>query len=144
MLLNGGEIMDADLVRTDPSQDRDSFKGIQPEINISSSQATTNVDVLNAGTDPDLSPAAILESRGDDDLFDPIFPDVLVTAASSALTVPKEAVDVDIPVSIKTHLILSPYSNVIEMATTITNNGATDANYFMGDFINPGGQPEPF
>ncbi|HXC50448.1 MAG TPA: carboxypeptidase regulatory-like domain-containing protein [Candidatus Limnocylindrales bacterium] len=145
MLLNGGEIMDADLVRSDPSEDRDSFKGIQPEINICSSQATTNVDVLNAGTDPELSPAAIIESSGDDDLFDPIKPDVLVTAANSALTVPAEANDVDIPISVKTHLILSPYSNVIEMATTITNNGGSGtAHYFMGDFINPGGQLEPF
>jgi len=143
LLLNGGEIIDADLVRTDGSADRDSFKGIQPQINISSSQATTNVVVLNSGTNVD-APSAIVESTGDDDLFDVFKPDVLVSAANSLLTIPAPANDQDIPTQITTDLILNPYSNRILMATTVKNTGPDLLKIFVGDFVNAGGQLEPF
>jgi hypothetical protein len=138
-LLHGGQIMDADLTRTDPSEDRDSWQGMQPLVNISSTQATDTVTVINDGAD---GKAAILESSGPDDLFDTIKGDILVLAAG--LTVPAEAVDGDLPIELKTNLILNPYSNVIQVATTVMNNSGSPLNYFMGDFMNPGGQLEPF
>lgn len=140
MLLNGGQIIDADLVRDDPSEDRDSWQGSQPLVNISSSQATDSVIVLNDGSD---GQAAIVKSSGPDDLFDTIKGDVLV-AAEPPLSVPPSAVDVNLPVDLSTQFILSPYSNSIQVATTVTNNTGAQLKYFMGDFINPGGQLEPF
>ncbi|HEY2775337.1 MAG TPA: hypothetical protein VGK20_14920 [Candidatus Binatia bacterium] len=139
-LLEGGQIIDADLVRKNPADDRDSWQGIQPLINISSTQGTDTVTVTNDGSN---GAAAILTSSGDDDLFDVIKPNILVLAAGP-LSVPSDADDVDIPVHIKTNLILNPYSNMIQMATTVTNNGATTAKYIVGDYVNPSGQLEPF
>ena len=143
MLLNGGEIIDADLVRKNPADDRDSWKGMQPQVNISSSQATDEVHVENSATNVDVSPVAIVESSGDDDLFDTIKGDVLILAAGP-LSVPEAAVDHNLPVDLKTDIMLAPYSNTIQIATTVTNQSGSELKYFMGDFLNPGGQLEPF
>ncbi|MFN2375141.1 MAG: hypothetical protein ABR538_01305 [Candidatus Binatia bacterium] len=139
MLLNGGQIIDADLVRDNPADDRDSWMGIQPLVHISSSQATDMVTVENDGTDGN---AAVISSSGPDDLFDTIKGDILVLAAG--LSVPNNAVDGDLPVQISTEFTLTPYSNTIQMATKVTDTGGVLRKYYMGDFINPGGQLEPF
>lgn len=139
MLLNGGQIIDADLVRDNPADDRDSWMGSQPLVHISSSQATDMVDVDNDGADGD---AAIVVSSGPDDLFDTIKGDILVLAAG--LSVPNNAVDGDLPVQLSTTFTLTPYSNTIQVATKVQDTGGVQRKYYMGDFINPGGQLEPF
>ena len=141
MLLNGGQIIDADIVRDDPADDRDSWQGMQPLVNISSSQATTNVDVDNDGSD---GQPAIIHSSGPDDLFDVIMPNVLVLGGNALTSVPRFATDVDLPVSLTTDQILSPYSNYVQVATEVTNSGVTQLKYYVGDYLNPGGQLEPF
>lgn len=139
MLLNGGQIMDADLVRNDPSEDRDSWMGIQPLIHISSSQATDNVWVENDGTN---GLPAIIRSEGPDDLFDTIHGGVQVSAAG--LSVPPDSVDVNLPVQLTTDMILNPYSNMIQIATKVQNTSGSQLKYYVGDFVNPGGQLEAF
>ncbi|HYB97620.1 MAG TPA: hypothetical protein VEC57_00655 [Candidatus Limnocylindrales bacterium] len=139
-LLNGGQIIDADLTRDDPAEDRDSWQGIQPLIHVSSTQATDSIVVINDGSDGN---PAIIESSGPDDLFDTIQPDVLVFS-QAPLSVPQDAVDNNLPLQISTRFILSPYSNYVQMATTVENIGATDLELYVGDFINPSGQLEPF
>jgi hypothetical protein len=139
MLQNGGQIIDADLARIDPADDRDSWQGIQPMINTGSSQATTFVEVLDPGSDGN---AAIIRSTGPDDLLDSIMPNVLIAAAGFAL--PNSTLDIDLPITLETQLILPPYSNKIEIATTVTNTSGAALQLYMGDFINPSGQLEPF
>ena len=141
MLLHGGQIMDADVVRSNPADDRDSWQGIQPLINIAATQGTETVTVLNDGSN---GQPAIIRSTGPDDLFDTLFGSVQVSAANSALSVPPLADDVNIPVQLTTDLILAPYSNTIQIATTVQNTSGGTLNLFMGDYINAGGQLEPF
>jgi len=140
-LLNGGQIMDADLVRADPADDRDAWQGIQPLVNISSSQDTDTVTVINDGAN---ALPAVIESSGPDDLFDTIKGDILVLGSEQGLSVPPSAIDGNLPVDLATTFTLTPYSNTIQMATTVTNLSGAQLKYYMGDFINPGGQLEPF
>ncbi|MFN2425756.1 MAG: hypothetical protein ABR587_04860 [Candidatus Binatia bacterium] len=139
MLLNGGQIIDADVVRDNPADDRDSWQGIQPLVHISSSQAT---DMVTVEEDGSTGLPAIITSSGPDDLFDTIKGDVLVLAAG--LSVPLSAVDGDLPLQISTQFTLTPYSDSIQVATTLTDTGGVARKYFIGDFVNPGGQLEPF
>ncbi|HYC55295.1 MAG TPA: hypothetical protein VEL28_10225 [Candidatus Binatia bacterium] len=139
-LLNGGQLIDADLARFDGSQDRDSWQGIQPMINVSSTQATDSIVVVNDGSN---GLPAIIESSGPDDLFDTIQPDVLVFT-QPPLSVPQSAVDSNLPLQVSTRFILSPYSNYVQVATKVENLGASTLRLYVGDFINPSGQLEPF
>lgn len=139
MMLNGGQLVDADVVRDDPADDRDSWLGIQPLVHISASQATDTVIVEADGSD---GLAAVIKSSGPDDLFDTIKGDILVLAAG--LSVPASAVDNNLPIDLETTYTLTPYSNAIQIATTVTNQTGSQLQYFMGDFVNPGGQLEPF
>jgi hypothetical protein len=139
MVQNGGQIIDADLGRIDPAVDRDSWQGIQPMINTGSSQATTLVEVMTPGSNTD---AAIIRSTGPDDLLDSIMPNVLIAAAGFAL--PSSTLDIDLPITLETQLILPPYSNRIEIATTVTNTSGAPLSIYIGDFMNPSGQLEPF
>jgi hypothetical protein len=138
MLQNGGQIIDADLGRVDPADDRDSWTGIQPMINTASSQATDFIEVENDGSNGN---AAVIRSTGPDDLLDSIKGDVLILAAGLAL--PNSAVDQDLNIALETRLILPPYSNKIEIATKVMNMGGA-LSIYIGDFINPSGQLEPF
>jgi hypothetical protein len=138
-LLHGGQIIDADLVRANPADDRDGWLGSTPLVNISSTQGTDTVTVENTGAD---GKAANVRSSGPDDLFDTIKGDILVQAAG--LSVPDSAVDGDLPVQLTTDFYLLPSSNTVQVATKVQNTSGTQLKYFMGEFVNPGGQLEPF
>ncbi len=139
--LNGGQIIDADLVRENPADDRDSWGAMQVLVNISASQATDTVVVLNDGDD---GQAAIVQSSGPDDLFDTLKPDNLIYTSPGGFSIPPDAVDVDLPLELTTDFILPAGRNYIQIATTYTNTGGTDLDVFAGDYLNPSGQLEPF
>jgi len=141
MVTNGGHIIDADRVRDTPAEDRDNFMGLQALVHIASTQATTNIQVLNDGTDCN---PAILRTTGVDDLFDPIDPQVAIFQAGGTLSLPADASGLNLPVNLTTDYILRPDTNYVEIATTIENTGASDLELFVGDFLNNGGQLETF
>lgn len=140
-LLYGGQLIDADIERTDDSADRDGWQGMTPLVNISSTQATDTVSVEHDGNDP-LLRTAVIRSSGPDDLFDTIKPNILVLGAG--LSIPESADDVDLPVQLSTDFYLPAGSSSIQIATTVQNTSGSPLTYFMGDYLNAGGQLEPF
>jgi len=141
MLLHGGHIIDADLVRDDPSEDRDNFLGMQSLINLEATQATTAVSVLNDGADGN---PAIIRTTGPDDLLDVLTPHLAIFQAGSTLTVGPDTIDNDLPLALQTDYILRADSNYVQIATTVENLGATDLRIPMGDYLNGGGALEMF
>jgi len=148
MLTYGGHIMDADFQRKlGPTSleapypaGRDSFLGITPLINISSTDNPTSITVVNDGvTTPG---PAILRTTGEDDLFDPIDPAVAIKLFSAALNVPPAAVDNDIPVHVSNEYTLKCGDPFLEMKTTVTNDSGTELVLYIGDFMAGGGQLE--
>jgi hypothetical protein len=148
MLTYGGHIMDADFQRKlGPTSleapypvGRDSFLGITPLINISSTDNPTSITVVNDGvTTPG---PAILRTTGPDDLFDPIDPAVAIALFSTDLSVPPSAVDNDIPVHVSNEYTLKCGDPFLEMTTTVTNDGGAGLDLYIGDFMAGGGQLE--
>ena len=141
MVTEGGHIIDADLVRDDPSEDRDNFQGMQALINLEATQATTAVSVLNDGSDGN---PAIIRTSGPDDLFDVLTPNLAIFQAGSTLTVGPDTIDNDLPLALQTDYILRADSNYVQVATTVENLGGTDLRLPMGDYLNGGGAVEMF
>jgi hypothetical protein len=141
MVTQGGHIIDADIVRDDPSEDRDNFLGMQSLINLEATQATTAVSVLNDGTDGN---PAIIRTTGPDDLLDVITPHLAIFQAGNTLTVGPDTIDNDLPLALQTDYILRADSNYVQIATTVENLGATDLRMPMGDYLNGGGALEMF
>ncbi len=144
MYQQGGHIIDADIVRADPADDRDNLSGIQHLIQVSSTQATDTVVVLNDGAN---GAPAIVRTSGPDTVVSVVNPDIALYATGEAggpLTVPLDAVDNDLPIDLQTDYILRPGTNYVQAITTITNNGATDLSIYVGGFLNPAGLLEAF
>jgi hypothetical protein len=137
----GGHILDADVVRKDPSEDRDSFNGMQNLVNIGSSQNTQSISVLNDGSN---CQPGILRTSGPDDLFDVLSPDIAIFSASNALSVPLGTEGVDLPLNLTTDYIIRPDRSYVQVATTYENTGGTDLHLFVGDYVNGSGQVEDF
>ena len=136
MITNGGHILDADLVRDDPAEDRDHWQGIQDMVGLETTQNTQNIVVLNDGSDCN---PAIIRTTGPSDLFDVLSPDIAIFQAGNTLSVPLSTVDNDLDLNMTTDYILKRDTNYVEIATTIENPGGTDVDLFVGDFINAGG-----
>jgi hypothetical protein len=141
MVTYGGHILDADIVRDDPAEDRDHWQGIQTLIHLESTQNTQSVVVLNDGSDCN---PAILRSSGPSDLFDVLSPDMAIFSAGNTLSVPLDTVDNDLDLNVTTDYILRRDANYVQVATTIENPGATNLELFVGDFLNAGGSLENF
>jgi hypothetical protein len=141
MITHGGNIMDADLVRADPADDRDSWQGIQPMINLENTQNTQSISVLNDGAD---CAPAILRTSGPTDTFDVLTPNVAIATANSALSTPNSTKDNDLDFTSTTDYILRPDTNYVQIVTTLLNPGGSDVDVYMGDFMNPGGSLEDF
>ena len=141
MLTNGGHILDADLVRSDGSEDRDNWLGIQPLVNISQTQGTDDIFVLNDGSDGN---PAILRTSGPDDLFDSFTPEYAIYSAGNTLSIPPDTLDNDMNIDLVTDYIIRPDTNYVQVATTVKNLGGEDLNLLMGDYMNPGGELETF
>ena len=137
----GGTILDADLTRANPADDRDSFMGMQPMVHIAATQNTQNISVLNDGTD---CTPGILSTSGPDDLFDVLSPDVAIFAAGNTLSVPPDAIGINLPLNLTTEYRIRPDKPYVEIDTTFENTGGTDLDIYVGDYINGGGQLENF
>lgn len=140
-LTHGGHIVDADLVRPPskcstsggpcsvdsdcpPSETcipegRDNFIGMTPLINVSSSDEPMSIGCLNDGSS---GGTAVLQTMGQDDLFDPVNPAVAIKMFSTSLAIPPKAVDVDIPVTVENLYSLEPGKDYVKIETAITNN----------------------
>ncbi len=149
MVTYGGHIMDADLVRADPADDRDNWIGMQSLINIASTQNTQNIFPFNDGTD---CQAGIIRTEGEDDLFDVLSPDLAIFSAGDTLSVGVSETEVDLNhtgvdlpnVDLRTDYVLRPDASYVQIATTVINNGTEDLELYVGDFLNPGGHLEVF
>jgi hypothetical protein len=149
MVTYGGHVMDADLVRDDPADDRDNWIGMQTLVNIASTQNTQNIFPLNDGTD---CQAGILRTEGEDDLFDVLSPDLAIYSAGDTLSVGASDTEVDLNhtgvdlpnVDLQTDYVLRPDTNYVQISTTVINNGTEDLELYIGDFLNPGGHLEVF
>lgn len=141
MITYGGHILDADIVRDDPAEDRDHWQGVQSMIHLASTQNTQNITVLNDGSDCN---PAIIRTTGPTDLFDVLSPDIAIFQAGNTLSTPLDTVDVDLDLNLTTDYILRPDTNYVQVATTVENPGGTDVDLFVGDFLNAGGSLETF
>jgi len=134
----GGQIVDADLVRT-VGDDLDSFEEWAVSLNIESTAHYTNLTVLNDGSN---GGAAVLRATGVDDLLDLLNPSSVI--ADFGFLLPASADDVDIPVTVQTDYILEPGAKSVRVETTVLNTDAVALDIFFGEFLNGGGQLELF
>jgi hypothetical protein len=138
MLTYGGHLMDADFQRAS-GPGRDSFLGITPLINISSTDNPTSITVLNDGS---AGGPAVLQTSGPDDLFDPIDPAVAIKGFSTSLSIPPAAIDNNIPVTVMNEYTLQPGDDFVEIETIVNNTGGSTLNLYTGDYTSGGGQLE--
>ncbi len=131
----GGQIIDADLVRTLPEVERDNFEEWATAINIENTAHYTGLSVVNDGSDGE---AAILRATGVDDLLDFINPSAVV--AGFGFPFPDIVDDRDLPITIQTDYILEPGKNSVRVETTLVNTGATSYAVYLGEFINGSGE----
>jgi hypothetical protein len=135
----GGQIIDADLVRTFPDPDRDSFEEFGFGVNIENTCHYTSVSVIDAGGGAN---PAVIRATGVDDLLDFINPSSQV--AGFGFPFPSTYDDADLPVTCSTDYTLAPNSDYVEIETTITNNGGTTIDTFFTEFMNGSGQVKLF
>lgn len=135
----GGQIIDADLVRTGGDPDRDSFEEMSVQLNIENTAHYTSVTVLNDGSDGN---AAVIRATGPDDLLD--FVNASSVVASFGFSPPAGTDDTDLPVDVRTDYILEPGADYVRIETTIQNNSSSSVSFFFGEYLNGSGQVELF
>ncbi len=135
----GGQIIDADLVRTGLDPDRDNFEEWATAINIENTAHYTNLQIVNDGSD---GQAAVLRATGVDDLLDFINPSTVV--ASFGFPFPAAANDNDLPIDIVTDYILEPGRNWVRVETTVHNQGGTPLSIYFGEYLNGSGFTRQF
>src|SRR5512139_574703 len=135
----GGQIIDADLVRTPGDPDRDNFEEWATSINIENTAHYTSLTIVNDGSD---GQAAIIRASGVDDLLDFINPSSVIAGYGYAF--PASADDRDLPVEIVTDYILEPGRNYVRVETAVHNTGSTQLSIYFGEFINASGQVMEF
>ncbi len=134
----GGQIIDADLVRT-VGADRDNFEELAVSLNIESTAHYTSLSIINDGSN---GGPAIIRATGVDDLLDLLNPSSVVADFGFAL--PAAANDFDIPVTVHTDYILEPGASFVRIETTVQNTDVSPINIFLGEFMNGSGQLEIF
>ncbi len=135
----GGQIIDADLVRTGSDPDRDNFEEWATSINIENTAHYTSLQIVNDGTD---GQAAVIRTTGVDDLLDFLNPSSVV--AGFGFQLPAAANDTDLPLEIVTDYVLEPGRNWVRVDTTMHNTSAGTFSIFFGDFLNASGEVELF
>jgi hypothetical protein len=131
----GGNIIDAELV-SNPGNDN--FLEFQAMLNIETVLNADTATIINDGAN---GLAAELEVCGPDDLLDFVNPSSQVFAAG--LNFPADFDDNDQDVEACTRYTLEPGTDTfVKVDTTITNNGGTDLNMLVGDWMNGGGELE--
>jgi hypothetical protein len=134
----GGQIIDADIVRT-VGPDRDNFEEWALALNIESTGHYTAISVINDGSN---GGPAVIRATGVDDLIDFVNPSSVV--ASFGFNLPATADDEDLPVTVTTDYILEPGTNYVRVETTVENTGAMPLSIFFGEYINGSGEIEMF
>lgn len=135
----GGQIIDADLVRTGGDPDRDNFEEFATSLNFENGARYTDLTIVNDGSD---GQAAILRASGVDDLLDFVNPSSTVN--DFGFPFPAAADDTDLPVDIVTDYILQPGENYVRVETTVANTSAAPLSFFLGAYFAPSGQVETF
>lgn len=135
----GGQIIDADLVRTGLEPERDHFEEFAFALNIENGARYTNLTVINDGSD---GQAAVLRATGVDDLLDFVNPSSVVV--DFGFPFPAAADDTDLPVDIVTDYSLQPGDNFVGVKTTVTNTSASPVDMWLGAYFAPSGQVETF
>ncbi|HEY8513922.1 MAG TPA: CehA/McbA family metallohydrolase [Candidatus Binatia bacterium] len=135
----GGQIIDADLVRTPGDPDRDNFEEWATAINIENTAHYTDLTIINDGSN---GQPAILRATGVDDLLDFVNPSSVV--ADFGFPFPVSANDTDLPVEIVTDYVLEPGRNWVRVDTTVQNVSGSGFNIFFGEYIGGSGQIETF
>lgn len=135
----GGQIIDADLVRTGGDPDRDNFEEFATSLNFENGARYTDLTIVNDGSD---GQAAVLRASGVDDLL--TFANASSTVNDFGFPFPASADDTDLPVDIVTDYVLQPGDNYVRMVTTVTNTSAGAIDIFLGAYIAPSGQIETF
>ena len=135
----GGQIIDADIVRTGLDPERDNFEELATHVNIEGVAHYTNLTIINDGSD---GQPAILRATGVDDLLDFVNPSSVI--ADFGFAFPVAADDKDLPVEITTDYVLEPGNNYVRIETTVVNLGATHLDIYMGEYINGSGEIEMF
>lgn len=135
----GGQIIDADLVRTGLDPDRDNFEEWSTSLNIENTAHYTNLSIVNDGAD---GQAAILRATGVDDLLDFINPSTVV--ADFGFPFPPAANDTDLPVEVMTDYVLEPGRNWVRVETTVHNTSAAPLSIYFGEYLNGSGHVRQF
>jgi hypothetical protein len=135
----GGQIIDADIVRTGLDPDRDSFEEMATHLNIENVAHYTDLAIINDGSD---GQPAVLRATGVDDLLDFLNPSS--TVADFGFDFPVAADDKDLPVEVSTDYILEPGRNYVRIETTVVNLGGATLPIFLGEYLNGSGEIEMF
>lgn len=135
----GGQIIDADLVRTGGDPDRDNFEEFAIALNFENGARYTDLTIINDGSD---GKPAVLRATGVDDLLDFVNPSTTVN--DFGFPFPADADDTDLPVDIVTDYVLQPGDDYVRIETTITNTSASPTSFFLGGYFAPSGQIETF
>lgn len=135
----GGQIIDADLVRTGLDPERDNFEEWSTSLNIENTAHYTNLSIVNDGAD---GQAAVLRATGVDDLLDFINPSTVV--ADFGFPFPAAANDTDLPVEVVTDYVLEPGRNWVRVETTVHNTGASPLSIYFGEYLNGSGHVRQF
>ncbi len=134
----GGQIIDADLVRT-VGADRDNFEEWAVSLNVESTAHYTSITVLNDGSN---GGPAVIRATGVDDLLDLLNPSSVI--ADFGILLPPTVDDFDIPVTVHTDYILEPGASFVRVDTTVQNTDVSSLDIFFGEFLNGSGQVELF
>lgn len=134
----GGQIIDADLVRT-VGAERDNFEEWSTLINLENTAHYTSISVVNDGSD---GGPAIVRATGVDDLLDYLNPSSTVAGLGFLLDPATD--DNDLPIEIVTDYILKPGRRYVQVETTVTNIGGSALSFFFGDVLNGSGELTQF
>jgi len=135
----GGNLIDAEVVKSGVPQGNDNFWEIQPAFNIESVIDAQTAEIVNDGQD---GTPAIVRTCGPDDLLDDINPSSVVGQVGG--TFPDGVDDQDYDIDGCTEYVLAASTRTLELTTTIENNEADDLALYPGDYMNGGGSTEQF
>ncbi len=135
----GGQIIDADLVRTGLDPDRDNWEEFATSLNFENGARYTDLTIINDGSD---GQGVVLRASGVDDLLN--FANPSSTVNDFGFPFPASADDTDLPVDIVTDYTLQPGHNYVGVKTTVTNTSGAAIDIFLGGYIAATGQVETF
>jgi hypothetical protein len=139
----GGNVVDGDLVRRPWELERDQIGALSVGLNIEDTINPTEISLVSDGSD---GGAAVLETRGPDDLLATFNVSSIATLFTSlyATEVPASADDVDLPVELVNRYILEPGKDYLTWETEVRNTSAASIAFYYGDYVNMTGDVEFF